>query len=134
MGDKTKVTIEKEFKLKDDFIPPTFEEWKKTVEKDLKGASFEKKLLTETYEGITLFQKNILCVQCNACVAVCPENALALKPGLVLSELFFVTQELTRAEPIQCLECGKPFGTKKSYERIVKVNNYPGRCAKVWIL
>lgn len=36
------------------FKIPTYEEWREVTEKSLKGASFEKKLLTHTYEGITL--------------------------------------------------------------------------------
>lgn len=49
-----------EFKLNEnlnlgsEFSPPTFEEWKAQVEKDLKGASYKKKLITSTYEGINL--------------------------------------------------------------------------------
>ena len=40
--------------LKTEFPVQTFEEWKQQVEKDLKGESFEKKLLTKTYEDIIL--------------------------------------------------------------------------------
>lgn len=40
--------------LKNDFPAPSFEEWKQQVEKDLKGESFDKKLLTKTYEEIIL--------------------------------------------------------------------------------
>lgn len=40
--------------LKKDFPPNSFEDWKQQVEKDLKGESFDKKLLTKTYEEITL--------------------------------------------------------------------------------
>ncbi len=40
--------------LKTDFPVPSFEDWKQQVEKDLKGESFDKKLLTKTYEDITL--------------------------------------------------------------------------------
>lgn len=36
------------------FKIPTYDEWREATEKSLKGASFEKKLLTHTYEGITL--------------------------------------------------------------------------------
>ncbi len=49
-----------EFKLASDlnllkeFIPPKLEEWKAKVENDLKGASYEKKMITNTYEGIDL--------------------------------------------------------------------------------
>lgn len=49
-----KFNLEPELKLKSEFTPPTYEEWKQQVEKDLKGASFEKKLITKTYEGINL--------------------------------------------------------------------------------
>ncbi|MGE5702175.1 MAG: methylmalonyl-CoA mutase family protein [Clostridia bacterium] len=37
-----------------EFPLPTYEQWKELAEKALKGASFEKKLMTKTYEGITL--------------------------------------------------------------------------------
>ncbi|MCR5834496.1 MAG: acyl-CoA mutase large subunit family protein [Selenomonadaceae bacterium] len=37
----------------DEFTPPTYEEWKQACIDLLKGAPFEKKLFTKTYEGIT---------------------------------------------------------------------------------
>ena len=37
-----------------EFPPATYEEWRKLVETELKGAPFDKKMLTQTYEGITL--------------------------------------------------------------------------------
>ncbi|MGE3309386.1 MAG: methylmalonyl-CoA mutase family protein [Limisphaerales bacterium] len=37
-----------------EFPPATWESWKTQVEAELKGASFEKKMFTPTYEGITL--------------------------------------------------------------------------------
>ncbi len=40
--------------LKKDFPIPSFEDWKKQVEKDIKGESFDKKLITKTYEEINL--------------------------------------------------------------------------------
>ena len=40
--------------LKKDFNHTSFEDWKKQVEKDLKGESFDKKLITKTYEEINL--------------------------------------------------------------------------------
>ncbi len=40
--------------LKNDFAVSSFKEWKLQVEKDLKGESFEKKLVTKTYEEINL--------------------------------------------------------------------------------
>jgi methylmalonyl-CoA mutase len=40
--------------LKKDFNYSSFEDWKKQVEKDLKGESFDKQLITKTYEEINL--------------------------------------------------------------------------------
>lgn len=40
--------------LKKDFPELSFEDWKKQVEKEIKGESFEKKLITKTYEEINL--------------------------------------------------------------------------------
>ena len=37
----------------DEFTPPTYEEWKENCTTLLKGAPFEKKMYTKTYEGIT---------------------------------------------------------------------------------
>jgi methylmalonyl-CoA mutase len=37
-----------------EFTAPTYEEWRKEAEVTLKGAPFEKKLVTKTYEGINL--------------------------------------------------------------------------------
>ena len=37
----------------DEFTPPTYEEWKQACIELLKGAPFEKKMFTKTYEGIT---------------------------------------------------------------------------------
>ncbi|MBU1097770.1 MAG: acyl-CoA mutase large subunit family protein [Bacteroidetes bacterium] len=51
---ENQVKLTKEFKLKGDFTPPSFDEWKDKVIADLKGASYAKKLITNTYEGISL--------------------------------------------------------------------------------
>lgn len=40
--------------LLEDFETTTYETWREQVEKDLKGAPFEKKLVTHTYEGIDI--------------------------------------------------------------------------------
>lgn len=51
---KGEIKLEKEINLLKDFTPPTYIEWKENVEKYLKGTTFEKKLVTKTYEGIEL--------------------------------------------------------------------------------
>lgn len=48
------VKLDKDVDPRRDFSPPTAEEWKAAAEKALKGAPFEKKLVTKTYEGINL--------------------------------------------------------------------------------
>ena len=40
--------------LRKDFPSTSFEDWKKAAEKDLKGQSYNKSLITKTYEGIDL--------------------------------------------------------------------------------
>ncbi len=48
------VSLQEKFDLKEDFPTPTYEEWKEAAVSFLKGAPFDKKLKTKTYEGITL--------------------------------------------------------------------------------
>ncbi len=43
-----------EFTLKNDFPPASFDQWRALAEADLKGVSFEQKLVTHTYEGIDI--------------------------------------------------------------------------------
>ncbi len=61
------------------------------------------------------------CVGCGSCVAVCPEAALSLRPGALLDEMFFQPVLLARAEPMICRACGKTFGTRRSYERVMEI-------------
>ncbi|MCP5062376.1 MAG: hypothetical protein GY936_07935 [Ignavibacteriae bacterium] len=48
------IKLNENVNINESFPVPSFEDWKTQVEKDLKGASFEKKLITKTYEGIDL--------------------------------------------------------------------------------
>ncbi|MGE5341012.1 MAG: methylmalonyl-CoA mutase family protein [Candidatus Omnitrophota bacterium] len=48
------IKLDNELNLDCDFPPSTFEEWKSTAVESLKGAPFEKKLVTPTYEEIDL--------------------------------------------------------------------------------
>ncbi|MBU8904988.1 acyl-CoA mutase large subunit family protein [Desertibacillus haloalkaliphilus] len=50
----SKDNVKKDLEQFWEFPIPTYEEWRKVTEKSLKGASFEKKLITKTYEGIDL--------------------------------------------------------------------------------
>ncbi len=58
------------------------------------------------------------CVQCGLCATVCPEDAITLVPQLDLSPAALAPRVLNHEEPFCCIECGKPFGTKKTIDRI----------------
>jgi methylmalonyl-CoA mutase len=51
---KTAPAAADDLHLLSDFPPSSYEEWRKLAEEQLKGAPFEKKLVTKTYEGIDL--------------------------------------------------------------------------------
>ncbi|MEN8198560.1 MAG: 4Fe-4S binding protein [Thermodesulfobacteriota bacterium] len=72
-------------------------------------------------ENYSLNHTPAQCVQCGVCVAVCPENALAMQPGLLLADSFFTEGVIAQAEPARCKGCGKIFGTRKSLEKVVAI-------------
>jgi len=66
---------------------------------------------------LKLIERN--CVQCGLCVATCPEDALRLVPRLLLTPQARAEVVLNRAEPFDCVRCGKPFGTKQMIDSMV---------------
>ncbi|NIA19036.1 MAG: hypothetical protein GWP07_01160 [Xanthomonadaceae bacterium] len=83
--------------------------------------------LTTDQQHYILKHEPALCVQCGICVAVCPENALSLDPGLVLAPRFFQSNVLSQAEPMICQRCGAHFGTRKSYQHVINLLRETGR-------
>ncbi len=77
--------------------------------------------MTGDSQQLTLNYTGILCVACGICARVCPENALTLSPIFTLATDFFTPVELAKAEPMTCKKCGKVFGTKKSFERVMAI-------------
>ncbi len=51
---KDSAMLDAHFSIHEDFPPGSYDEWRALVEKDLRGAPFEKKLVTHTYEGIDI--------------------------------------------------------------------------------
>ncbi len=72
-------------------------------------------------EQLTLNHTGSMCVACGICVQVCPEDALELSPRFKLDSQFFKPAEMAIAEPMACKSCGKVFGTRKSFERVMAI-------------
>ncbi len=58
------------------------------------------------------------CVQCGICTRTCPEKALSLSPRLNFAAESMQPVTLYEEEPFNCVECGTPFATKSTIERI----------------
>ena len=59
------------------------------------------------------------CVQCGLCANTCPEDAIALKPRLLLTAQAKASVVLNEAEPFNCVRCGKPYGTRQMVENML---------------
>lgn len=90
-----------ELKLAAEFPPVSHEDWLKLVEKTLKGASFEKKLVAETYDGLKiqpLYER--------AKDAVPVENRAAGTPWQVMSRVDLPNPKTANTEALHELENG----------------------------
>jgi ferredoxin len=58
------------------------------------------------------------CVQCGLCQATCPEKVISLVPQIDFTAVTAPARILKQEEPFHCIQCGKPFGTKSTIERI----------------
>jgi ferredoxin len=59
------------------------------------------------------------CVQCGLCERTCPESAISLTPRLLLTREAKAEVVLNRAEPFNCVRCGKPFATRQMVDIMV---------------
>jgi ferredoxin len=75
--------------------------------------------LSDNPERPTLRFAESLCVQCGLCAATCPEKVISLKPRLDFKAWEAPPLTVKEEEPFRCVECGKPFGTRSSIERVV---------------
>ena len=58
------------------------------------------------------------CLQCGLCATICPEDAIALEPRMNLADDALRQEVVIEEEPFDCVECGTPFGTRSTIERI----------------
>ena len=77
--------------------------------------------LSTDESGLILQHRVAMCVACGICVHVCPEAALSLTTGAVLGDTYFQTVRLAQADPMACRKCGKVFGTRKSFDRVMAI-------------
>jgi ferredoxin len=59
------------------------------------------------------------CVQCGLCEATCPEEAISLRPRLLLTPAVREARVLNEAQPFHCVSCGKAFGTKQMVDAML---------------
>lgn len=59
------------------------------------------------------------CVQCGLCRATCPEDVITLEPRLAFADAAHEHAVLVEEEPFACIVCGKPFGVRRSIERVI---------------
>ncbi|MCP4935147.1 MAG: 4Fe-4S ferredoxin [bacterium] len=61
------------------------------------------------------------CVQCGLCAATCPENAITLAPRYNFSRNVQSAVVLHEDEPLDCIRCNEPFGSKRAIERVSSI-------------
>ena len=83
------------------------------------GACPEAALLDDANEPTLRFiERN--CVQCGLCVKTCPENAITMLPRYRYdSQAAREIDVLHRAEPFDCVSCGKPFGSRAMVQTMI---------------
>ena len=77
--------------------------------------------MTADETEMIISHQSALCVACGLCVSVCPENALKMSRNWQFTDTFFQKEVMAAGEAMACPRCGKIFGTKKSYERVMSI-------------
>lgn len=70
-------------------------------------------------QHFTLSFNPSLCTTCGYCVMSCPENVMSIEEsGIALNAQWFVPHVLAQDSPFCCVECGKPFATTRSVQKV----------------
>lgn len=70
-------------------------------------------------KNLSLEYNPSLCTTCGYCIPSCPENAITLQlNGIHLSREYFTYHTMAKDTLFACIECGTPFATRKSVEKI----------------
>jgi len=64
--------------------------------------------------------KESACVQCGLCKSTCPEDAISLKTQFNFDSSALTPIVLNTEEPLDCVSCGKPFGSKSAVEKVIE--------------
>lgn len=70
-------------------------------------------------KNLSLEYNPSLCTTCGYCISSCPEDAITLKlNGIHLSREYFTYHTMAKDTLFACIECGTPFATSKSVQKI----------------
>ncbi|MBI4081577.1 MAG: 4Fe-4S dicluster domain-containing protein [Candidatus Lambdaproteobacteria bacterium] len=61
---------------------------------------------------------HLTCIGCGLCEQVCPERVITLRQELYLERAALEPQTVAQDESVACARCGKPFGNRRSLERV----------------
>ena len=59
------------------------------------------------------------CLQCGICAATCPEKVISLESQFNLTDSAMAAELVVEDTPFSCTECGKPFGSTRSIEKVI---------------
>ena len=75
--------------------------------------------LQDSPDAPQLLFREDACLQCGICAATCPEKVITLEPQFNLTDSAMAAKLVVEDKPFSCTECGKPFGSTRSIEKVI---------------
>ena len=75
--------------------------------------------LQDSPDAPQLLFREDACLQCGICAATCPEKVITLEPQFNLTDSAMAAKLVVEDTPFSCTECGKPFGSTRSIEKVI---------------